>query len=203
MEFDLSLIKSGLISLDTASSDSVSRAGEAAVLVPIAQYYGDDCLLLTKRALRMRHHGGEIAFPGGMWEPGDQFPIITALREAEEEIALMPCQVEVMGLLPSMPTRNGTKVTPVVGLVRAEELSLSPSPDEIDSIFYVPLGALDPDKRIRTDIFVNRKKPLWAPAYHHDGHEIWGFTAGVIKVLLERCFKVHFERRHTAPEKEW
>ncbi|MGH1440986.1 MAG: CoA pyrophosphatase [Cellvibrionaceae bacterium] len=203
MQFELSSIKSGLISLDAVDMNSVSRQGEAAVLVSITQYRGRHCLLLTKRALHMRHHGGEVAFPGGMWEPDDQFPVITALREAEEEIALMSHQVEVVGLLPSMPTRNGTKVTPVVGLINADELSLKPSPEEIDSIFYVPLDALEPSKRIRTDIFAKRKKPLWAPAYDYEGHEIWGFTAGVIKVLLERCFKVHFERQHMAPEKEW
>jgi 8-oxo-dGTP pyrophosphatase MutT (NUDIX family) len=150
----------------------------------------------------MRQHGGEVAFPGGMWESGDQFPVVTALREAEEEVAIRPNQVTILGLLPTMPTRNNTQVTPVIGLIETG-LSLVANPDEIDSIFYPPIEALNPDKRIRTDVFMHRKRPLWAPAYNYEGYEIWGFTAGVIKVLLERCFNVQFEREHTAPEKVW
>jgi len=201
MKYELSSILSGLIKVgDSAKSEQ--HEGEAAVLVPIVEYDGEKSLLLTKRAIHMRHHGGEVAFPGGMWELGDCFPVSTALREADEEVALRSNQVDVLGLLPRMPTRNGTQVTPVVGVINTE-LSLVASPDEIESIFFVPLSAFNPNNRIRTDIFVNRKKPLWAPAYRYQGHEIWGFTAVVIKLLLESCFNTHFERQHSAPEKVW
>lgn len=197
--FEQESIRSSLISLKD-HKESIKPTGQAAVLVPIIYRDGDLCLLLTKRAINMRHHGGEIAFPGGMWERGEEFPVKTALREAEEEIALLPQQVDVLGLLPGSTTRQGMQVTPVVGLVN-EELSLKANPAEIHSIFYVPLVEFLPDKRVRTDVFDSSLR--WAPAYTYDGHEIWGFTAVVIKMLLNRCFDVPFERKHSAPEKLW
>jgi len=202
MKYELSSIKSGLISPDTNKEPYSERHGEAAVLVPIIKCGNEWRLILTRRAVHMRHHGGEVAFPGGMWESGDQFPIVTALREAEEEVAIRPDEVTILGLLPAMPTRNNTLVTPVIGFIETE-LALVANQDEIHSIFYPPIAALNPDNRIRTDVFIHRKMPLWAPAYHYNGYEIWGFTAGVIKVLLERCFDTQFEREHTAPEKVW
>ncbi len=177
-------------------------SGHAAVLVPLIDDGKQTSLLLTRRAIHMTHHGGEVAFPGGMWEFGDHFPHITALREAEEEVALSPECVTLLGTLPAMPTRNKTQVTPVIGTIKTN-LPLVPSPDEIDSIFYVPLSELHPDKRVRTDIFSGRGHPVWAPAYDFQGYEIWGFTAGVIKVLLEKCLDFHFPREHHAPEKFW
>lgn len=201
MRFELPLIRSGLVPL-VNQAELADNSGNAAVLVPIVKYNGEWCLLLTKRAINMRHHGGEVAFPGGMWEQGDAFPVATALREAEEEVALVADQVDILGLLPAMPTRNGTKVTPVVGLIDAE-LSLVANPREIASIFFTPLTDLRPENRIRTDVFNHRTPPIWIPAYNYEGHEIWGFTARVIKILLERCFNTEFEREHSAPEKIW
>lgn len=202
MKYELSLIKSGLISSPDNNGQLSQRHGEAAVLVPIINYRDEWRLLLTKRAVHMRQHGGEVAFPGGMWECGDHFPVTTALREAQEEVAMPADKVTVLGLLPTMPTRNNTQVTPVVGLIEAE-LLLEANPDEIDSIFCPPIEVFNPDLRIRTDVFIHRKRPLWAPAYNYNGYEIWGFTAGVIKILLERCFNTHFKREHAAPEKVW
>ncbi len=201
MKRDIALIDSGLLPVPEPMDKSFCK-GKAAVLVPIVERDNDLYLLLTKRAVHLRQHGGEVAFPGGMWEDGDQFPVATALREAREEIALDSRLVDVLGVLPSLPTRNNTAVTPVIAMTNAP-LELVANPGEIESIFFVPLGELAPSKRIRTDVFLHRKALLWAPAYEFDGFEIWGFTAGVIKILLERCFAQTFEREHSAPEKMW
>ena len=172
------------------------------VLVPIMVGDGGLSLLLTQRAFNLSHHRGEVAFPGGMWEPGDQFPVSTALREADEEVALNAKYVDVKGLLPSMPTRAGTLVTPVVATV-SSAASLEASPDEIESIFCMPMAELLADRRIRTDIFNRDGQSLWIPAYQYQGYEIWGLTAGVIKMLLGSCFNRVLTRQHSAPEKVW
>ena len=181
---------------------NLTANGRAAVLVAIVGEPDNYSLLLTKRALHLSNHGGEVAFPGGMWEPGDQFPQDTALREAQEEVALSVHQANVMGLLPSQDTRNSTRVTPVVATIPAD-LPLTPSPDEIHSIFYVPLAELLADHRVRTDVFQYRGLVRWVPVFEFQGYEIWGFTAGVIITLLERCFGAKFARQHSAPEKLW
>lgn len=178
------------------------RSGHAAILVPLIMVEGQWSLLLTKRAETLRQHGGEVAFPGGMWEQGDNFPINTALRESEEEIALEPGNVEVKGLLPTLSTRQGIPVSPVVATL-SSTFSLTPSPAEIDSIFFVPIHELLKDQRIRTDVFHYDDEVRWTPAYEYQGYEVWGFTAGVIKMLLKFCFGATLPRQHTAPEKVW
>ncbi len=202
MTFDLELIRSGLTD-DIAQGETTHPEGCAAILAPLIQDQGVISLLLTQRAFNMRHHGGEVAFPGGMWEQGDNFPLVTALREAEEEISLKPKDVRVLGLLPTIYTGNNTKVVPVVAVINSPQLSLVCNPAEIDSIFMIPLTELVSDRRVRTDIFYRAKKHSWAPAYHYQGYDIWGLTAGVIKELLVRCFQTDFPKEHHAPEKLW
>lgn len=199
-DIDPTALKASLLPL--VESTLAERPGEAAVLVSFIKCSGEWCLLLTQRAVNMRHHGGEVAFPGGMWEIGDHFPTKTALREAQEEVGLQAHQLSVLGTLPAMPTRNGTQVTPVVAWI-TEEPQLLANPAEIADIFFAPIRCLLPQHRIRTDLFIHRRQPLWAPAYNIKGYEVWGFTAGVIKILLERCLGVVFEREHPAPVKRW
>ena len=177
-------------------------SGYAAVLVPLVNYGENYSLLLTRRAEHLSQHPGEVAFPGGMWEEGDHFPTGTALREAQEEAAIPPESVQLLGSLPPLTTRRGTQVTPVVGIIPRETQFVA-SPDEIDTIFSVPLVDLVPDNRVRTDVFSRISNQHWAPAYDYQGYEIWGFTAAVIKMLLERCFQTPFVREHSAPEKFW
>lgn len=204
MTFNFEIISSGLKDRTHYSDHKlIQPSGCAAVLVPLIKHDGVISLLLTRRAFNMTHHGGEVAFPGGMWEQGDDFPLVTALREAEEEVSLKPKDVNVLGLLPTVYTRNDTKVIPVVGIINAPQSSLVCNPAEIDSIFTIPLTELMSDSRVRTDIFPRRGEHGWAPAYHYQGYEIWGMTAGVIKELLVRCFKHDFPKKHHAPEKLW
>lgn len=201
MPFNYKMISDGLG--DLVCDESIQASGRAAILVPLINQANVVSLLLTQRAFHMTHHSGEVAFPGGMWEEGDAFPLSTALREAEEEVALTPEQVDVLGLLPTVYTANKTAVTPVVGVINTDCLSLVSNPAEIDSIFTVPLEELVSERRVRTDIFPKRGEHAWAPAYHYQGYEIWGVTAGIIKELLVRCFGHEFPKCHHAPEKLW
>jgi 8-oxo-dGTP pyrophosphatase MutT (NUDIX family) len=178
----------------------------AAVLVPLVYIKQEWHLLLTLRAAHLTYHSGEVAFPGGMWESKDQTPVHTALRESEEEIALTPSDVVVLGGLHEQRTRRLTRVRPIVG-VFPTSLPLMANKAEIAEIFTVPINFFIQDQRLRTDIFMREHtgefSKHWVPAYQFDKYEIWGFTAAVIVQLLNRCFDTILVRDNNAPEKIW
>ena len=116
----------------------------AAVLVPIVDHKDGLTLLLTERASDLRHHPGQVSFPGGRLEASDRDVIETALRETEEEIGLGREHVEVIGFLPGHLIITGYRVTPVVAFV-APDVALSIDPVEVAAVFEVPLRhVLDP-----------------------------------------------------------
>ncbi|MFT6102672.1 MAG: 8-oxo-dGTP pyrophosphatase MutT (NUDIX family) [Granulosicoccus sp.] len=181
--------------------------GRASVLVPLVKKQDGWHIILTLRAKNMRHHGGEVAFPGGMWEEGDLTLVDTALRECEEEIAIPASNVSILGGLNSAPTRRSTLVRPVVGVVKSMT-GLMANPREIADIFTVPVDFFNRDQRIRTDIFSRRAErdkadSFWVPAYQYQQYEIWGFTAAVIVELVNRGFGAGLTRENSAPEKKW
>lgn len=142
-------------------------------------------LVLTKRASGLKHHPGQIAFPGGKVDPGDDGAVGAALREAEEEIGLPRRGVEVLGTLPVHETVTGYRVTPVLGWIRAE---FSPVAEvgEVAEVFSVPFGHLTDPARFVVESRIWRGMPRqyyavpWGPYY------IWGATARILRVLAER-----------------
>lgn len=98
-------------------------------------------VLLTRRTDHLRHHAGQISFPGGRAEPGDADSLATALREAQEEVGLVRSEAEVIGLLPEYTTVTQFVVTPVVALV-TPAFTLRPDPVEVEEVFEVPLAFL-------------------------------------------------------------
>ncbi|MCM5569810.1 CoA pyrophosphatase [Burkholderiaceae bacterium FT117] len=160
----------------------------AAVLVPIVAHAGAPSVLLTQRTLHLRQHSGQVAFPGGRYEPADRTPVHTALREAHEEVGLDPARVEVIGRLPDYLTGTGFQVTPVVGLV-APGLELRPDPQEVADVFEVPLGFLmDPRHHQRRLVEVGGAQRIfwampWRPHPAADEYFIWGATAAMLRNL--------------------
>lgn len=155
---------------------------QAAVLVLISQ--GENpAILYTKRAAHLRQHPGEVCFPGGMWELGDVDLFATALREVHEEIGLPASGINLLGRLPQAHTRAGTPVTPFVASFDTR-FSLSPSPDELDSIFLVPLELFFSGIQVRVDSFMRDGRVYQVPVYHYGEYEIWGFTAALTAQLL-------------------
>lgn len=158
----------------------------AAVLVPIV-VRADLTLLLTERTATLKTHAGQIAFPGGRVDDGDETPIATALREAEEEIGLDPTLVEPLGFLDSYRTGTGFLVRPVVALVRPA-FSLRLAESEVADAFEVPLAFLMDPANHKKDSreWRGRTRAYYAMAYGE--RYIWGATAGMLKNLYERLY---------------
>jgi 8-oxo-dGTP pyrophosphatase MutT (NUDIX family) len=152
--------------------------GRAAVLIPIINK-PEPTIILTQRAARMDSHAGEVAWPGGKQDPEDDNLAETALRECHEEIGLAPDKIEVVAELRPFISKYGLLVTPFVGLVQ-HPVQLKANPDELDSIFQVPLSWLKGDPRTQTDIVSRFGETHRVPVYHFDGFRIWGLTAMIL-----------------------
>lgn len=157
---------------------------ESAVLIALSERAGDLEVLFTQRSHNLRSHSGEISFPGGRREPQDDSLIETALREAYEEVALVPKDVHVFGALTRMPTITGYRVTAYVGEY-PDPYDLIINPDEIHLIFRAPLRELaDPSiHRVEEREFDGKIYPVHF--YDYEGHVIWGATGFLLSVLLE------------------
>ncbi|MFK7868176.1 MAG: CoA pyrophosphatase [Roseobacter sp.] len=156
------------------------RLRPAGVLAPIIQKNGRFHLLMTKRASGLKHHPGQIAFPGGKQDAGDADVTAAALREAHEEIGLPPGQVEIFGTLPAHETVTGFIVTPVIGFVK-DPFTMRPEPGEVEEVFAVPLDhALDADKFvIEGRRWRGTKRRYFAVPY--GPYYIWGATARMLR----------------------
>jgi 8-oxo-dGTP pyrophosphatase MutT (NUDIX family) len=157
----------------------------AAVLVPVIDRPDGLSVLFTRRTEHLKNHPGQIAFPGGRAELTDTGPASTALREAEEEIALDPATVEVLEPLSDYTTVSGYRVTPVVGLVQPPR-ELRSDPNEVAEIFEVPLAhLLDPANHQQNTLLANGLERRYY-AIPYKLHYIWGATAGMLMNLYLR-----------------
>ncbi|GAA6167685.1 NUDIX hydrolase [Sessilibacter corallicola] len=172
----------------------------AAVLVGLIQQFGGYSIVLTRRALHLNSHAGEVSLPGGKWEPNDSTLIETALRESEEEVDLPRHLVDVVGCLPERISKLGVRVVPVVGVIEGQPV-FTPNRGELDEVFLIPVEYLVSDNRIRTDVFNRGGASHWAPAWQFEHFEVWGLTARILVDLLDYGFGVKLDRSHSAPER--
>jgi 8-oxo-dGTP pyrophosphatase MutT (NUDIX family) len=154
----------------------------AAVLVGMVERSEGLTVLFTRRTDHLYAHAGQISFPGGGAEEGDESLVATALRETEEEIGLHRRHVEVIGRLPEYCTVSGYCVTPIVGLVQPP-FELSPDKFEVAEVFEVPLAFLLDARNHRSESFLRdgRRREYYAMPYGH--YYIWGATAGMLMNL--------------------
>ena len=165
----------------------VSDFRAAAVLVPIIDYPDEMRVLLTRRPDHMNKHAGQVAFPGGRVDPSDAHPVAAALREAEEEVGLLPQHVEIVGRLDDYHTGTGFQITPVVGLV-TPGFTLKPCDEEVAEIFEVPLSFLmNPDNHQRKQTEFNGRMAHYFAMPYKD-YNIWGATAGMLVNLYNRLY---------------
>lgn len=158
-------------------------ATPAAVLIAITDR-DEPGVILTQRTDTLRHHPGQIAFPGGRLDPGED-AVAAALREAEEEIALPPDRVAVVGATDAYRTGTGFSITPVVGVI-PPDLPLVPAEAEVAAVFEVPVAfILDAaNHRRQTAMWQGRRRSYFE--MHWQDRRIWGATAGIIVNLARR-----------------
>lgn len=177
-------LRSALLAPEEAAAIEV-RGGrtEAAVLVPMHGWPDAPGLVFTERRHDLRRHAGEVSFPGGRRDPGEEL-LDTALREAHEEIGLPRDHVEVAGALPPIGTFvSGYKVHPFVGLIEPG-LSFEPNPAEVESVIVASLDELADAFAMRR--LVRRGVPIRTDTYELGETMIWGATARILTDLLER-----------------
>lgn len=178
-------------------AEALQRTGDlpAAVLVPLLRApataagagRGRWYLLMIQRTEAMSIHGGEIAFPGGRVEAGED-SLSAALREADEELAVRPSDVTILGRLPEAETRvSQYRITPWVGIVASEvRQRLQPQPSEVAGVIEIPLDEIaDPACR-REQRFIRGAAMILSPAYDAAGVTVWGATARIVSELLSR-----------------
>ena len=158
---------------------------DAGVLIAVSPRPTGAVLVLTKRSSALKHHPGQIAFPGGKVDVADDGPIGAALREAEEEIGLPRDAVDILGTLPPHETVTSFLATPVIGLV-TRDVTYAPEMGEVDEVFEVPLAhVLDETKfSIQSRRWRGHQRAYftvpWGPYY------IWGATARMLRALADR-----------------
>ncbi len=151
----------------------------AAVLVPIVLRAEGATILLTRRALHLPAHPGQISFPGGAVEAGDADLIETALRETEEEIGLARSAIEIVGELGQYHTASAFCVTPVVGLIEPG-FSLKPDPDEVEAVLEIPAAALLDPSRYELRWVERGNLRVRSHFQQYGQHLVWGATAGML-----------------------
>jgi 8-oxo-dGTP pyrophosphatase MutT (NUDIX family) len=174
-------------------------SGEAsrpsAVLVPLYEDVGGLHVVLTRRAWSLRTHRGEVSFPGGRAEPGEDH-VGTALREAWEEIALDPSDVEALGELDHLTTvTRRSYIVPVVALLPGRP-DLRGNDGEVDAVLHVPVSELLTDGVYREERWGTAE--LGRPVYFFElvGDTVWGATAAMLRQLLCRLTGVSPGDRH-------
>ena len=158
------------------------RAGQgrpAAVLVGLQQQAAGWHVVMTRRAGHLANHAGQMSFPGGKVDPDDASLVATALREAQEEIALSPAAVTIIGALDIVVSPVGFVVQPVVGLI-APEADFVAAPDEVDEVLVLPLAnVLDPTRHRRESYLSEGvRREVWV--IDHADHYLWGLSASIL-----------------------
>jgi len=184
----------------------------ASVLIPILKRPHGATILFTRRAETVAQHKGQISFPGGRVEKGESVEA-AALRESQEEVALDPKRVEIVGRLDDQPSVSWYVVSPFVGIVRDPPDAFVGQASEVSEPFEVPLAALLDRTRHRSERWKATQMPDGSPvdelmriradldevdeatqtyAVHFfepgDGRIIWGLTARILKQLLDLAF---------------
>jgi len=160
----------------------------AAVLIPIIRRREALSILLTERSPDLKHHAGQISFPGGRMDPGDADIGATALRETQEEVGIEAADIEIVGYLQPNPTVTGYAVTPVIALVDLRR-DLVIDPVEVKSAFEVPLPFLLDEGNEQYCAREIEGTVIPIAEFNYGRHRIWGATAGM---LIE--FRKHLQK---------
>ncbi len=168
------------------SAGTMDRA--AAVLFPFYWKDGLPWVLLTQRNANLKHHSGQVSFPGGAFEESDKNIKHTALRETQEEIGVIADNIELWGFLDGLSSISGFYVTPFVGEIK-DVTCLDIDNNEVERVFGVPFAFFQDHKnRVKNKI----RTPAGDRAYYvfkYKDNVIWGLTAQIIVQLVDRINK--------------
>lgn len=164
-------------------------AGRPAAVLLAFQWQADSWhVIMTERARHLSNHAGQISFPGGKVDANDASLTATALREAEEEIALPPDLVEILGALDTVTSPVGFVVQPIVGRVTASAgaVPLMPAPDEVEQILSFPVSHVLDQAHHRQDSYLRdgQRRDVWI--IDHPDHYLWGMSARILVDLSQR-----------------
>lgn len=155
---------------------------KAAVLIALVERDNGLHIIFTERALHLRHHPGQVSFPGGKHEKFDSTLQQTAIRETDEEIGIKADFIEVVGRLAPLKTSSGFEVLPVVAFVD-NRFQLVIDSNEVKSVFEVPLNFLLKPKNFHPQHLIANKKRHFTYCIAYKNHLIWGATAQMLKNL--------------------
>jgi 8-oxo-dGTP pyrophosphatase MutT (NUDIX family) len=158
-------------------------ARPSAVLIALADGEQGPEVLLTKRSMGLRHHKGEISFPGGRMDPGET-PLDTALREAHEEVGLDPAAVAPRGELQHLNTIvSRSYIVPIVATLDGRA-DLAPASPEVDRVIWVPIATLIDGDRYRSERWGRPPTDRLIHFFELDDETVWGATAHLLVALL-------------------
>lgn len=160
----------------------------SAVLVPVFKKESEDHLLFTLRNDQVRHHKGEICFPGGTFDEEDKNLLTTALREAEEELGIQKKDIKILGELDEIITPTFFRIAPFVGRIPFP-YPLKINQQEISEVLEIPLSHFFDEKRLRTERVEHFGETFEIPYYEWKNHTVWGATGRIVRQLVETLKK--------------
>jgi len=178
-------------------SDGLRPAG---VLVPLRSRGNGVTVVLARRTEQVPHHKGQVCFPGGSRDPGDPDLLATALREAEEELAIRREEVELLGAMDPVETVTGFSIRPFVGRI-PEAAAFRLAAFEVAEVFEAPLSVFGEFHRYRWAEADFRGRSNRVYFFDYGGHTIWGATARILRDLAERIYGPSSGKDALLPEK--
>ncbi len=177
---DLFLIKHKLKSdFPLVKESTLPHPQRAAVMVMLYPKQKTTHVLMTKRAMHLKYHAGEVGFPGGVYEENeDEDLLATALRETHEELAIEVKPEDVMGRLPIVNTRLGFEINPFVSVLSSAP-EYEPSEDEVGEVLEIPLTSLISKQQLD----VGSKPSEKGVMYWFQHHRIWGASANILQQI--------------------
>ncbi|USD42528.1 CoA pyrophosphatase [Vibrio sp. SCSIO 43135] len=163
---------------------------KASVLIGFVERKGELSVVLTRRASHLKHHPGQISFPGGKYEESDASLLDTAIREANEEIGIDPKHIHIIGQMPELITVSHFSVTPVIAFIDAN-FSMVIDENEVDEAFEVPVDHLLDSSKLFSHTFTinNANHRVFGIPYKR--HFIWGMTAQIIQAMQQHIMKTN------------
>lgn len=174
--------------LDFIDQDRLGSIRAAAVLIPVIPRPSGPTALLTRRPETMAAHPGQVAFPGGKVEATDADDVAAALREAEEEVGVVPRNVQLVGRSAKYITGTEFSITPVIGVLPSDFVA-RPDPSEVADVFETPLDFLFNTANHQTGSAVWKGKRRQYVEMPWQGFRIWGVTAGIIRDLYDTLYE--------------